>query len=168
MTLDGHLKSGLSGSFSLAFLVLYNIPEIDIGILLALTLGFLIGNVFPDFSELGVVPHRTFTHYWPFYAFPLFYFFAAPDVVFSSAYVALFAGICAGSLVHIICDWPYYGGVPLFFPRRKVALFRFEFDGAFNRFFEHCVMLFFIALAFFFVNGKLFLLDEIDRASFFN
>lgn len=168
MTLDGHLKSGLSGSISLIFIVMSFYPGVEISILLSLVIGFLVGNVFPDFSELRIIPHRTFTHYWPFYAVPLFFFLGNLDLVLFSAYWALLAGLCGGSLLHIVCDWPYYGGVPLLSPRRKVALFRLEFDGVLNRVIEHTLMFFLIAIAAIVSCEEFTLFEAVNPKGLFN
>jgi hypothetical protein len=49
-------------------------------------------------------------------------------------------GYSIGSLVHIICDWPYYKGIPLFLPKKRVKGLGLEFGHATNKIIETGVM----------------------------
>lgn len=140
MTLDGHLKTGLIGAVLVMAQAGTGLSQESTMILACCV---LLGNIAPDFLELGVIPHRTYTHY------PVFWLLLLAGAVFGQdlelapvQYHWYIAGFSAGCLWHIVCDWPYYGGVPLFSPTRKIALFRWEFDGFANRFFEHSMFLF--------------------------
>lgn len=150
MTLDGHLKTGLMFA-----LVICTCPDawVPAEFKTYLAIAVFIGNIAPDFLEFGVIPHRTFTHYPVLWLgilslsgltisqqLPLTFF----DV--SAWWIA--AGFSVGCLWHILCDWPYYGGVPLLYPRRKVALFGWEFEGVMNRVFEHSMLVAGLAIMF--------------------
>lgn len=140
MTLDGHVKVGLVLAPAVFCFSPSLIPGIDTFNMLILAIFVLLGSVFPDFSEMGVIPHRTYTHFWPLYLVPAMasYYFLQSDGV--SMYSLAGLGLSSGALIHILCDWPYYGGCPLFSPKRKVALFRITFEGAGNRVLEYGVI----------------------------
>lgn len=136
MTLDGHLKVGLSS----AIFSVFAFHGISIEMQLVLAISLFVGNVFPDFSEMGIIPHRTYTHYWPFYVALFLAAYWFPGVM-PEMWMYTIMGVSAGALTHIVCDWPYYGGVPLLTPTHKIPLFQIEFGGLSNRVIEHTVVL---------------------------
>lgn len=142
MTLDGHVKVGLSLAVCVFAMSSIILPDISLSHfeLVLLALAVLVGNVFPDFSECNVIPHRTYTHFWLFYVVSgAGCYWMLTTQPFAIGYL-LGLGVSFGSLCHILCDWPYYGGCPLFRPRRKVATFRLTFDGGLNGALEYVVV----------------------------
>lgn len=135
MTLDGHLKVGL---VSALVITSYSAESIEITAMMAIAI--FIGNVFPDFSEMGIIRHRTYTHFHLYYVIGILAcIYVAP--IYPSDYWVLFEMLCIGSLTHIACDWPYYSGIPLYKPKRKIPLFNLPFDGYANKIIEHGVVL---------------------------
>lgn len=155
MTLDGHIKVGLA-TIPLAMLVSpYYIDGLSPWALFVLSVSAFLGNLFPDFSEMNIIPHRTFTHYWPVYLGSGWFFFqvlaANPETFWALGGL----GISAGALMHILCDWPYYGGCPLINPKRKLPLFGLTFDGGLNRPVEYAVILVCLLVAGFMVMPEI-------------
>jgi inner membrane protein len=70
------------------------------------------GSLFPDLAELGIIPHRTLTH-WPYPYLALFFVACAWEVFNPSwpCYLLLF--LVMGALLHIGEDFLSYSGVPL-------------------------------------------------------
>lgn len=167
MTLDGHLKTGLAAAICATAYCLTQPEPLPTELMFAFVIALFVGNVFPDFSEMGVIPHRTFTHYWPIYGVIIvacYILLPNPDYALW-AYVGL--GVSIGSLMHILCDWPYYGGIPVFTPRRKVPLLSIEFGGVANRVIEHSVMLLLIIAAGMFVFSDAITFTSINTESLF-
>lgn len=143
MTLDGHLKTGLMFALVAMAQPISLIPD-EFKIVFALAI--FIGNVAPDFLEMGIIPHRTYTHYPVLWLTLLGMSYAGISVNYFGEIVPAqvcwaLAGLSIGSLWHIVCDWPYYGGVPVFWPTSKIPLFGWEFEGPMNRIFEHSMIL---------------------------
>ena len=153
MTLDGHIKTGLTSS--LVFLGTYQswLSEnwSQTSIMIAAILIF-IGNLAPDFMEMKVIRHRTYTHFPWYYLIigGLAYFLGlsgsnlAPSGFdwWSPQWSFYIVAFCFGCLTHISADWPYYGGIPLFTPKRKIPLAGITFESPANRVIEYSVVAF--------------------------
>lgn len=68
----------------------------------------------------SIIPHRTITHWWPLWFFPLL---AAAIMLGDSSHkwaaglATAVLGFCAGGLSHLICDIPDPTGIPISSPR---------------------------------------------------
>lgn len=153
MTLDGHIKTGLAATLLLSQMVpLHFTGLFEPSLLPWILLAFFLGNVGPDLTEMGIIPHRTYTHYPWFYLIAiggcsgaLYWDYTAIPGAISWAVIAY----CAGCLFHILCDIPY-GGIPYIRPTQKVSIMRVPFDSPVNRLIEHttlCTLLFCFALS---------------------
>lgn len=158
MTLDGHLKTGLA--MALAWTATANsiYPGIEISLIHLVAIFIFLGNIAPDFIEFKVIPHRTYTHFVWFYiilaavGYVGTHEMGALDIQagFLEPSVGLaMIGFAMGSISHILCDWPYYGGIPLLNPKKKVKLLGIEFDQVTNRIIEHTVLLTWLSFIFF-------------------
>jgi hypothetical protein len=150
MTLDGHLKTGLA--MSLAWTATANgiYPGIESSMIHLVAIFIFLGNIAPDFIEFKVIPHRTYTHFFWFYLILATVGYIGTHELgtlnmqagFLEVSVGLaMIGFSMGSISHILCDWPYYGGIPLLNPKKKVKLLGIEFDQVSNRIIEHTVLL---------------------------
>lgn len=151
MTLDGHIKTGLTSA--IVFLSTlpgwlsdaWTQPEILISALI-----LFIGNLAPDFLEMKIIRHRTYTHFIWYYLIigAIAYFLGLsglslePDAVswWDPTWSLYILAFCLGCITHILADWPFYGGVPLFRPRSQVALTRITFESTANSLIEHSVV----------------------------
>lgn len=155
MTLDGHLKTGLAMSLAWCSIATSMIPGIEATIIYSVALVIFIGNIAPDFMEMGIIPHRTYTHFHIYYLIVLALCAGmelsveipfAEALAFEQSTLLMISGFCAGALSHIICDAPYYGGVPIFRPKRKIRFTGVEFDQYMNRIIEHGVLMFWLSI----------------------
>jgi hypothetical protein len=149
MTLDGHIKTGLAyGTVGLTFFIT---GEVGVSTQTAILLfvAFVIGNVGPDLSEMGIIPHRTYTHFPWFYILIViatslgleFTGYQQYEVgAFGTLGLTFGLGYALGCLFHIICDIPY-GGIPYFKPWKKIALFFVKFDSVTNKIIEHAAII---------------------------
>lgn len=143
MTLDGHIKTGLAATLLLSQLIpLHLTGMIEPTVLPWLLVAFFLGNIGPDLTEMGIIPHRTYTHYPWFYLLAIgglsgaLYWDHAP---FSAVINWAIIAYCSGCLCHIVCDMPY-GGIPYLRPTQKVTLMRVQFDSTMNRVIEHSAL----------------------------
>jgi hypothetical protein len=154
MTLDGHLKTGLM--CSMVWLVYADkiYPGISANIIAITSILILAGNIAPDFLEFKIIPHRTYTHF-PWFYVALFAGAYFANITISSTtgtnlldinYAVPVMAFSLSSIMHIICDWPYYGGIPIFRPTKKVKLFNMKFGGIPNKIFEHSFIVIGVAL----------------------
>jgi membrane-bound metal-dependent hydrolase YbcI (DUF457 family) len=140
MRMMGHIKISVGlavSSFSLGWYMRY-----DYAINLTLAVALAIGSVAPDFIEMGIIKHRTYTHYPPFYIAVMVvtdYFHSSGDLS-KVTFIALM-GYAIGSLVHLLCDWPYYRGIPIFLPNKRVKLIGLKFSRSTNIRFERVVLI---------------------------
>jgi membrane-bound metal-dependent hydrolase YbcI (DUF457 family) len=139
MRILGHIKVSLGlavASFSLGSYMGY-----DYLVNLTLAISLAIGSIAPDFTEFGVIKHRTYTHYPPFYIAIIFasYYYYYEGVLTEITYMVIM-GYAVGSLVHILCDWPYYRGIPLLFPTKQVKLFGLHFNHTLNLLLERIAL----------------------------
>jgi hypothetical protein len=149
MTLDGHIKTGFAyGAVGLSFLLSGNY-DINQETVIILFLGFVIGNVGPDLTEFGVIPHRTITHYPPLYILGVVACGSGLEFLgyqqyelgsFGNAWLTFAFAYFGGCLFHIICDIPY-GGIPYFKFNRKIYIFSVSFDSVTNKVIEHAVII---------------------------
>ena len=100
----------------------------------------VLGTVFPDKAEAGVIPHRTITHSLLLWTLLFLGFRALLGIVFSSLpeellkSAAFFTanavqGFFVGALSHLLADSLTITGVPIFLHRPRVA-FRFFRTGS--------------------------------------
>jgi membrane-bound metal-dependent hydrolase YbcI (DUF457 family) len=132
MRIMGHIKVSVGlavASFNLGWYLGYYYV---INITLAVTLA--IGSVAPDFIEMGIIKHRTYTHYPPFYIGAIFasHYFYTSGALSDISFIAI-VGYATGSIVHLLCDWPYYRGIPLFLPTKQVKSLGLKFSYSTNR-----------------------------------
>ena len=157
MTLDGHLKTGLAMTLAWTATATSIYPELDNSIIHLVAIAIFLGNIAPDFIEFKVIPHRTYTHFAWFYIIlaavgysgthEIGTLYLQPGFLEASVGLAMI-GFAMGSLSHILCDWPYYGGIPLFKPRKKVKLLGIEFEQKANKLIEHTVLLTWLSFVF--------------------
>lgn len=157
MTLDGHIKTGLAMALAWTATASSIYPGIENSLTLLVAMTIFIGNLAPDFLEFKVIPHRTFTHFPWFYIILAGVGYAGTHEVGTLTLQAGFLdittgmamlGFAFGCLSHTFCDWPYYGGIPLFRPTKKVRLFNIEFEQKANRLIEHTVLLCWLSFLF--------------------
>lgn len=153
MRLKGHMKIGLSCGV-LAFSITTNfIPEMSSQMLTAIILAVFIGNIGPDISEFGIIEHRTYTHYPPFYiSIILIFIFLLNykhECVFDYSWPVILFSYCVGCTIHLMCDIPY-GGLPYIFPTRKVTILKIPLVGVLNNVIETSLVLFILYLSFIF------------------
>ena len=155
MTLDGHTKVGLTYAllWSVGFTTLYPTLEGDVIYLTALAI--LFGTWAPDFLEIRLgswqlIPHRTYTHWWPVWLLGIGACYGMSheigtltllsDPMFPLTYLLPGLGFCLAAWLHLLCDWPYYGGIPYASPRSRLPLFKIEFEDKANRWFEYAMV----------------------------
>lgn len=131
MRILGHIKVSCALAACAFSLSMYMGYEYTVSLTCAVFLA--LGSVGPDFTELGIIKHRTHTH------FPWYYVLAGYGAwyAFGQAWIdeLMLVGIvsyCFGCVVHILCDWPYYKGIPLFTPNKQIPLTQFEFSHRLN------------------------------------
>ncbi len=158
MTLDGHLKTGLAMTLAWTATATSIYPGLDNSIIHLVAIAIFLGNIAPDFIEFKVIPHRTYTHFpWLYIALAVVGYSGSHEIGtlylqagFLEASVGLaMIGFAMGSLSHLLCDWPYYGGIPLFKPRKKVKLLGIEFEQKTNKLIEHAALLTWLSFVFF-------------------
>lgn len=134
MTLNDHLKTGTSWGFSI---LSFNTVSHGVTDELALisTLGVVIGNVLPDIAEFKVIPHRTITHWLPFWWFLTAVATAVLQLQINEPLSYLIAGLNVGIFMHWLCDLPFYGGVPMLFPHKRVSMGGWSFSSKWNIFY---------------------------------
>lgn len=149
MTLDGHIKTGLAA----AILLLVKLPGMETGmdqqLLPYVIMAFIIGNVGPDFSEFGIIRHRTHTHYpWYYVCFIAIanQFMQMEILADYQTIIWVLMGYSLGCITHIVCDIPY-GKIPYFLPNRPMTLCRVPFDSVLNRVIEHSAVVILIVIA---------------------
>lgn len=148
MTFDGHIKVGMS--LALAFVgtsSFWMSTEWEASSILMAGILLFFGNLAPDLLEFKVIPHRTYTHFPWYYAliiagaYTLGYSDSSIIITLASSWDPVWSlyiiSFSIGAIIHILCDWPYYGGIPLFSPRRKVALFGLTFESPANKWLEN-------------------------------
>jgi membrane-bound metal-dependent hydrolase YbcI (DUF457 family) len=147
MTFNGHTKITLASIASVFILQPSVLTDASPFAQVMFIAALVVGNYFPDFSEMRIIPHRTYTHY------PLFYLMIGgaawvgltqPDIlstiiVLEPIYFVVALGFATGALTHIVCDWPFYSGIPLLRPTRRIPLTQFTFDGGLNNSIENVV-----------------------------
>jgi len=149
MTLDGHIKSGLSATLFLSAFIPSMYSELSDLQMVILLISFAWGNVAPDLIEvrsINLIEHRTYTHYPLFYLIGLAVAYFLIEFSLVNGYKLLifsFIGYCLGSLMHIICDIPY-GKIPYFRVKKGITILRVPFDSILNRIIEHSVLIAFL------------------------
>jgi len=157
MTLDGHLKTGLA--MALAWTATANsiYPGIESSMIHMVAIFIFLGNIAPDFIEFKIIPHRTYTHFFWFYLILAAVGYSGThemgtlnmqDGFLETSVGLAMIGFSMGSISHILCDWPYYGGIPLITPRKKVKLLGIEFEQLSNRIIEHTVLVVWLSFIF--------------------
>jgi len=154
MTLNGHIKTGAAMAF-VWYALAPTYINLSTDMMIITSLLVLIGSLAPDFTEFGVIPHRTFTHYWPLYTLlgGLGYYSINPELtpalinnlLLPEAIGAGLLAFCIGAINHIVMDIPFYGGVPVIRPMRKVKTLNLTFDGGYNNALENTVTFLLIA-----------------------
>lgn len=88
-------------------------------------LASVVGARIPDLDLAFGIPHRTWTHWWPFYAFPAFFLYDLRDLhikLWFDIPIGLFLFyMCIGGLLHLAEDVITTMGIPLMIPNPKSA-----------------------------------------------
>jgi membrane-bound metal-dependent hydrolase YbcI (DUF457 family) len=136
MRMKGHYHTGIAGG--ICTWLLMNHYQYDNKVALTVSGMFAVGSVAPDYLELGIIKHRTWTH-WPV-GWILIFMASYYGVTLQNENLLTFyglGGLCMGAMLHILADMPYYNGTPLFNPRKRFPTFRFKFQPKFNRAIEN-------------------------------
>lgn len=99
-----------------------------------LFLGILAGSSLPDTLEISIrtkqgytrlIPHRTITHWPPFWLIPMIFILGLTDT--SSNGILFVLGLMSGALLHLACDYMTPMGIPLGSPfgeRKTLNIFK--------------------------------------------
>lgn len=153
MRIKGHVKTGicLGGCVGL----LMNHYNYDHNIIMVTALASAVGAVAPDFMEMGIIKHRTWTH-WPVGWILLLVgsYFGALNHTEGVMYYYGLGGFCIGALLHVLADSPYYKGTPLIHPRRRLPTLQLEFEPRLNKLVEAIYMLAMVSLTLWIIFGQ--------------
>ena len=153
MRIKGHIKTGLCLGACIGFLM--NHYHYDNKLMLITATASAIGAVAPDFMEMGIINHRTWTH-WPLgWGLILIgcYFAVGQYPEYTQFHYGL-GGFSIGALLHILADSPYYKGTPLFNPRKRFPTLQLEFDPRLNKFIEAVYMVMMVAITLWIAFGN--------------
>jgi len=136
MRLKGHLHTGIVFAACTGALMNHYHYDNRTAIITAIAGG--VGAVAPDFMEMGIIKHRTWTH-WPL-GWALILVAAYYGVLLQPEYRDIYYGLggfCMGALLHVLADSPYYKGTPLLHPRKRFPTLQLEFEPRLNKLVEN-------------------------------
>ena len=152
MRLKGHFHTGIV--FGICTAVLMNNYHYEQKTTMITSIAAAVGAVAPDFMEMGIIKHRTWTH-WPLgWALVLLaaYYGAIYQPENSDFYFGL-GGFSMGALLHVLADMPYYKGTPLINPRRRFPTLQLEFEPRLNKLVENVYIVAMIGFTGWFIFG---------------